>query len=63
MLSTEDFFLSSRRLLQHKVTTKVSASARLTFYMYENLFLGQETSVCCPHKWVSILNGFNLEKM
>ena len=63
MLSTEDLFYLQEDLLQHKVSNKVSASARLTFYMYENLFLGQETIVRCPHKWVSILSRFNLQKM
>ena len=34
---------------------------RLTFY--QNLLIGQETSVCFPHEWVSLLSRLNLEKI
>ena len=42
-------FLPSRRkvLSQQTVDNEVSALARLTFY--ENLLIGQETSVHCPY--------------
>ena len=48
-MSTEDFFTFKRdSLLQYTVDNKVSASApRLT--LYENLFIGQEKGVRCPH--------------
>ena len=34
---------------------------RSTFY--QNLLIGQETSVCFPHEWVSLLSRLNLEKI
>ena len=34
---------------------------RLTFY--QNLLIGQETSLCFPHEWVSLLSRLNLEKI
>ena len=34
---------------------------RLTFY--QNLLSGQETSVCFPHEWVSLLSRLNFEKI
>ena len=48
-------------LLQHTVDNEESALARLTFC--ENLLIGQETSVSCPHLRVSVLSGLSLEKM
>ena len=48
MLSTEGFFPSKRKgLLQDTVDNEVSALARFAFY--ENLLIGQEISVRCPH--------------
>ena len=48
-------------LLQHTIDNKVSALVTLTFY--ENLSIGQETSVHRRHYWVSVLSGLNFEKM
>jgi len=62
MLSTEGFSLLERKsLLQQVAYNEVSALVRLTFY--ENLLIGQETSVCFPHEWVSLLRRLNLEKI
>ena len=48
MLSTEVSFTFERKgLLQHTVDNEVSALARLIFY--ENLLIGYEVSVLCPH--------------
>ena len=48
-LSTEGFFLPSERkgLLYNALDNEMSALARLAFY--ENLLIGQEISVRCPH--------------
>ena len=62
MLSTEGFFfLQKVKVCYDTVDNEVSASARLTFY--ENLFIGQETSVRSVHQRVSVLGGLSLEKM
>ena len=50
MMSTEGFSFSPskrRDILQHTVDNEVSALARLT--IYENLLIGQKTSVRCPY--------------
>ena len=61
-LSTEGFlFLERKSLLQEVAHNEVSALVRLTFY--ENLLIGQETSVCFLHEWVSLLSRLNLEKI
>ena len=61
-LSTEGFlFLERKSLLQQVAHNEVSALVRLTFY--ENLLIGQETSVCFLHEWVSLLSRLNLEKI
>ena len=57
MLSIEGFLPSKRKgLLQQVAHNKVYALARLTFY--ENLLIGQETSVCCPNQRVSVSSKF-----
>ena len=58
MLLSEGFVLPSKGkgLLQHTV----SALARLTFY--ENLSIGQGTSIRYPRQRVSVLSGLNFEK-
>ena len=62
MLLTEGFLLLERKsLLQQVARNEVSALVRLTFS--ENLLIGQETSVCFPHEWVSLLSRLNLEKI
>ena len=50
-----------KSLLQQVAHNEVSALVRLTFY--ENLLIGQETSVCFLHEWVSLLSRLNLEKI
>ena len=48
MLSTDGFvYLQKVKVCFDTVDNEVSALARLTFY--ENLFIGQETSVRCAH--------------
>ena len=49
MLSTEIFFISSKREnpLQHTIGNEMSTLARFTFY--ENLLIGQQKSVHCLH--------------
>ena len=60
-LSIEGFLPSERKsLLQQEAHNEVSPLARLTFY--ENLLIGQETSVRCTYKRVSVLSRLNLEK-
>ena len=62
MLLTEGFLLLERKsLLQQVARNEVTALVRLTFS--ENLLIGQETSVCFPHEWVSLLSRLNLEKI
>ena len=55
MQSTKEFFTFK------KERSTVFALAKLAFY--ENLLIGQERSVRCPHLRVSVLSGLNLEKM
>ena len=42
-----DAQIKRKALLMHANENEVHALARLTFY--ENLLVGQESSVCCPH--------------
>ena len=51
--SPEGFFLTSCKTkgsLQQTVENDLPALVKLTFY--ENLLIGLETGVRCPHKWV-----------
>ena len=53
MLSTEGFVYPQEvKVCYDTVDNEMSALARLTFY--ENLFIGQETSVRCVYQRVSV---------
>ena len=47
LLCLSDAQIKRKSLLLHANETEVHALARLAFY--ENLLIGQESSVCCPH--------------